>query len=435
MRIQDGGGAAAGTAAGASPEAAIAVARGAEIPPFIADWTLIVSYQEAEEVLKSPDFRAGRLEDESLPFRQDVLIELDGEEHRPRRQLEGQLFSRAALRLYETEVLEPAIARCLRDAASRRGPDGVVRANLAALARNMFLQIAAQVIGLDGVDTEERTERLAATFGVLDNAIVVKWSTRDHQEVIREGLAAKAAYTRDFVGPSLARRRALVAEHQAGRLGAAALPSDLLTLMLLHRAPEWDADLFVREAILYLSASIGSSSAAILFALDELDRWLERHPEDRARLEDAAFLRRISNESLRLRATFPAMIRWAARDTTLSSGRRIRAGAKVALVNDAINRDPAVFGPDADVFDPYRALPPGVHAYGLAFGAGPKSCIGKGLITTVQGAADAELERAMVKILKALYRAGVVVDRGAAARRTPSAEVRFTDFPVRFERL
>jgi cytochrome P450 len=129
------------------------------------------------------------------------------------------------------------------------------------------------------------------------------------------------------------------------------------------------------------------------------------------------------------------MIRRTVRDTTLRSGRRIAAGARVALVNDAINRDQAVFGVDADEFNPWRVLPAGIHDYGLAFGAGSKSCIGKALITTVQESADSELDRALVKILKAFHRAGLVVERERGVARAPTAEVRFTAFPIRFDNL
>jgi cytochrome P450 len=405
------------------------------IPPYIADWELITSYTEAEEIIRSSDFRAGRLETESLPFRGDVLIELDGAEHRPRRELEGRLFSRAAIRHYEGRILDQTILRNLTDVAATPDADGVVRANLVDLTTSLFLQIAASVIGLDDVETTARTALLSRYFSVLDNAIVVKWSTRDHQEVIDEGLAVKQQFIRDFAAPSLERRRALVEEHQAGRLSREDLPMDLFTLMLLHPSPAWDADLMHREAILYLSASIGSSSAALIFAIDELDQWLQTHPEDRARLTDTAFLRRIVNESLRLRATFPAMIRWAARDAVLKSGRTIAAGARVAIVNDAVNRDTAVFGPDADRFNPHRALAPGVHDYGLAFGTGAKSCIGKALITTARESSDSELDRALVKSIKEFYRAGLVVERERGVERAPTAEVRFTVYPVRFDKL
>jgi cytochrome P450 len=406
-----------------------------EIPGYVADWEIVTDFREAEEIVQSPAFHAGRMESESDPFRADTLIELDATEHVQRRQVEGRLFARTALRHYEADVLEQAVDRCLADLASHRDGDGVVRANLIELARTMFLQIAAAIIGLDDVSTEERTALLACQFAALDAGVVVKWSTRDHAEVIREGLAAKEAFVRDFVAPSLERRRTLLAEYRAGDRARDQLPEDLLTLMLLHASPDWDQDLIVREAILYLAASIGTSSSATAFAVDELDNWLRVHPEDRGKLQDSQFLRRVANEVLRLRATFPAIMRRAVRDIQLRGGRQFTTGDRIAIINDAVNRDAAVFGPDADRFNPYRDIPPGVLHYGLAFGIGQKSCIGKALVTTVQGSADVELDRALVKTLKVFYRAGIMVDRDRQAVRAPTAEVRYTVFPVRFENL
>ncbi len=129
-----------------------------------------------------------------------------------------------------------------------------------------------------------------------------------------------------------------------------ALPRDLLTLMLLHPSDQWDEDLVVREAILYLAASIGTSSTATTFAVAELDGWLREHPTDRSKLQDTAFLRRVANEVLRLRATFPAIMRRAVRDVTLRTGRHFVAGDRIAVINDAVNRDPSVFGADHRYF-------------------------------------------------------------------------------------
>jgi cytochrome P450 len=407
----------------------------AEIPSYVADWAIVTDFREAEEIVQSADFYAGRMETESLPFRGDSIIELDADEHVPRRQLEGRLFARAALCHYEVDVLDQSIQRCLADLATHRDPDGVVRANLVELARRILLRIAAALIGLDDVDTEQRTQLLARYFAPLDAGVVVKWSTRDHVDVIREGLEAKAGFVRDFVEHSLARRRRLVAEYRAGARAREDLPTDLFTLMLLHPSSEWDADLIHREAILYLAASIGTSSSATTFAVDELDGWLRDHPEDRARLLDTAFLRRVTNEVLRLRATFPAIMRRAVRDTRLRNGRQFSSGDRIAIINDAVNRDKAVFGPDADRFNPYRDLPAGVHRYGLAFGIGQKSCIGRALVTTVDEASDSELDRTIVKMLKAFFRAGIAVDRDSEAVHAPTAEVRYSVFPVRFENL
>ena len=40
------------------------------------------------------------------------------------------------------------------------------------------------------------------------------------------------------------------------------------------------------------------------------------------------------------------------------------------------NRDPAVFGPDAERFDPHREIPDDVPRWGLTFGTGFHACLG-----------------------------------------------------------
>jgi cytochrome P450 len=103
-------------------------------PPYLAGKVRITSFVEVNEILRDPLFAAGRTEDESLPFRGRTLLELDGEEHRQRRRFETPLFSAARLDEYEHEILAPAIARALAAADGSRGPDGVVRADLARLS-------------------------------------------------------------------------------------------------------------------------------------------------------------------------------------------------------------------------------------------------------------------------------------------------------------
>src|SRR5258708_37656077 len=125
-----------------------------DVPDYVADWAIVTDFREAEEIVQSPDFHAGHMETESLPFRGDSIIELDAEAHVPRRQLEGRLFARAALRHYEAEALDQSIQGCLTDLGSHRDPDGVVRANLVEVSRTILLQIAAALIGLDDLQTE-----------------------------------------------------------------------------------------------------------------------------------------------------------------------------------------------------------------------------------------------------------------------------------------
>jgi cytochrome P450 len=401
-------------------------------PPFVAGMTQVGSFAEANEILRDAAFGAGGFEEESLPFRGGTLLESDGEAHARRRRLESQLFTSRMIDRYEEEVLDQAIERCLTEADCGRGPDGVVRADLVRVTRRMFLQIAAAVIGLDAVDTPERTDLLERCMYALNAAFDVKFSTRDHAEVIAEGLAAKADFVAHFYRPSVERRAGLLGRHRAGAIAEADLPSDLLTAMLRHHDASWDADLPVREAILYLAGATETTSNAVTHALVDLQRWLGDHPEDRAHLRDAAFLRGVCNEALRLHSNVTALARRATADIALSTGRVFGSGERIAVNIVAANRDPDAFGADAATFNPWREVRDGVRPYGLVFGAGRHVCIGLPLTTTVSGkpAPDGRSERAMLKVVRALVDAGLELDLERAPSLVPTAEEVYASLPV-----
>jgi cytochrome P450 len=401
-------------------------------PPFVAGMTMVGSFVEANEILRDAAFAAGGFEEESLPFRGGTLLESDGEAHARRRRLESQLFTSRMLDRYEEEVLEQAIERCLKEADSGRAADGVVHADLVRVTRRMFLQLAAAVIGLDAVDTPERTDLLERCMYALNAAFDVKYSTRDHAEVIAEGLAAKAGFVEHFYRPSVERRADLLGRYRAGGIAETDLPSDLLTAMLRHHDDGWDADLPVREAILYLAGATETTSNAVTHAVVDLQRWLGDHPEDRAHLGDAAFLRGVCNEALRLHSNVIALARRATGDIALSTGRVFRSGERIAVNIVAANRDADAFGPDAASFNPWREVPEGIRPYGLVFGAGRHVCIGLPLTTTVSGrpAADGRSDRAMLKIVRALIDAGVELDPEREPRYIPTAEEVYASLPV-----
>jgi hypothetical protein len=74
--------------------------------------------------------------------------------------MEIPLAARDMLERHERAIFDPVIERCLQEAEADRRADGVVATDLARLSHRMFLQVAAAVIGLDGVDTPERTDLL-----------------------------------------------------------------------------------------------------------------------------------------------------------------------------------------------------------------------------------------------------------------------------------
>ena len=126
-------------------------------PPHIAGIKHFTDYSTVDEVLKSKDFRQGSHQ-ESQPFFGDSLLTIDHDAHFERRKLEAPLFRKDALEYYEREELLPLIARSLDECKENRGEDGLVRADLCMLIRNMLARISAVSTGIDGVDTEERTD-------------------------------------------------------------------------------------------------------------------------------------------------------------------------------------------------------------------------------------------------------------------------------------
>lgn len=382
-------------------------------PPHIAEMTKIDNYREIDEILRSKDFRQGS-HTESGPLFHRSLLMLDGPEHRERHRLENPLFDRAALLYYDHEALGPVVDRMITECFDAAGPDGRARVDLVVLVRAMLHRIAAAVTGIDGVDTPERTERFRWFVEQLGAAATVEWSTEDHAEVLANGMRQRDAFVEEFFGASVRRRKEIVARHRAGELAREDLPVDLLTLLFLHWDEEWDDELPLRESTLFLVAATQTTTHTLPHVLIHLGEWVRDHPEDAGREQDADFMRLVVNESLRLHQPAPTLLRYATSAVTLASGRRIAEGERVALLFTPANRDPDVFGADADTFNPYRERPdggPGVRPWGLTFGGGPHVCVGRPLVTGLAKRDGAQpTEGTMLRILRALYAAGVELD-------------------------
>lgn len=413
-----------------------------EPAPYIAEMTQVTTYAEVDEILRSKLFVQGSHR-ESMPFFGDCLLLLDGPDHFERRRLEAPLFAKGELLHYEREVVQPAIDRVIATCRQTQDGDGLPRGDLVMMTKSMLLQMTAEVTGIDGVDTPEATELFGAYLGKLGEGATVEWSVRDHDEVIAEVLAVREDFVRDFFQPSLDRRRSLVDDLAAGRITEEQLPRDLLTLLARHHDASWDAELPLREATLYLVAGFQTTTHAIPHVVNHLAGWLRDHPEDVGRLDDQSFLQAATYESLRLHLPAPSLLRIATQPVRLaSSGRQIAEGERVALLFTPANRDVAAFGPDAAEFDPHREVTPPVKPWGLAFGGGVHTCIGRQLVTGLSRSVDAvagsdrTTDGIGVQILASLYRAGVELDPShPPVYREVSHHDAFESFPVRFRNL
>ncbi|WLW50048.1 cytochrome P450 [Streptomyces sp. YU58] len=175
---------------------------------------------------------------------------------------------------------------------------------------------------------------------------------------------------------------------------------DLLDRMLETSHPQTgerlSAENVRRQVITFLVAGHETTSGALSFAL----HYLARHPDvaARARAEvdqvwgdtpepgydqvaKLRYVRRVLDESLRLWPTAPAYAREAREDTVLAGVHPMRRGAWTLILLPMLHRDPAVWGADAERFDPDRFEAKAVrsrpaHTY-KPFGTGARACIGR----------------------------------------------------------
>lgn len=408
--------------------------------PSTAEMPWLTTFDDVVEAFRSRDFvQGGGGRRDSAAMIGHGLLSLAGRDHFDRRRVESVLFRRPALEHFELGVLAPALEAALASRVQERDNDGRVRAELFSLLTSAFCPVSAAFLGIDGVDTPQRQERFLDYLDGMRPAGDIEWETRDHREVLREGLLYKHLFAQEFFQPSLRRRRQLIDDCRLGQLSEADLPLDLLTVMLRNQDHfgRWDDDVLLRELILFVPGA--TITRVVPHIVAELLDWLDQHPEDFARIDEVAFLRQAANEALRLHPPSPFFIRKTSTDTRLTSGSSIRAGDYVVLDVTAASRDPSVFGEDADQFNPYRVPLVNVKHLGIAFGDGPHTCIGMAMSvgeTGTTGTRSDEPVGFVVYILRRLFAAGMTRDPTRSPRAN-DANVRneYAEFPVCLDRL
>lgn len=410
------------------------------VSEFLAGFPRVDTFAEIDEVLRSPDFHQGS-HFESRPVYGGSLVVIDGPQHRERRRMLMAMFSHEALQRNEREALGPAIERALASLKSTRGSDGLVRTDLVPMLRGFLIGVSASVTGVDGADEPAHRARLQALVAKLEAASGVEWSTRNHEEVLQEGIVAHRELIRDFLQPALDRRIELVRRQRAGEIAKSDLPMDLLSVLAQHGEDGREGeDAYIwRECALFLVAGTQTTSHALPHVLWHLDQWWAEHSEDRDRATDIEFVRAAANESLRLHQPVPALLRIAVNDATLrSSGRSFRKGERIALFFSSANRDPGLFGADFENFNPHRPFTRKPPPWGLTFGSGVHTCIGRALVTGLSRSYDdTEPTRGtIVGVLSALYRAGAELDPAHPPRRnTDSYHDAFASMPIILRKL
>jgi len=266
------------------------------------------------------------------------MMENEPPVHTRLRSLVAKAFGRG-----HVERLRPAVAAEAAALVTAAGPEFDL---LAEVAEPLAVTVIAELLGVPAADRHRLRPWSAA--------IVRMYEVSRTPEVQAAALAASGEFA-DYLRDLADRRRAEPRDDLITHLVAARDGTDRLT-----------ADELVASAILLLNAGHEASVNGLCGGVVAL----LRHPAQLERLRaDRGLIPTAAEEMLRFDSPLQMFIRTAAADVELA-GVRIPAGAEVAALLGAANRDPAVFT-DPDTFDAGRD--PNPH---LSFGAGLHFCLG-----------------------------------------------------------
>jgi cytochrome P450 len=371
-------------------------------------------------------------------IRDGVVSVSHGSVHRARRRIENSQFRADRLRLYERELFPAILADLLEVLIEGDGAD------VFAIGELLSVVLAARRAGLDIDDRDLPTLRdLVHMVDVFSQGSAIL-DARDPDAVRALVRTTYDDIEARYIRPAWERRARILEAVGAGRSDEE-LPHDILTVLLQHRADpalELDDDgRIVREVATYLQGGTHTSAQTLTNAIDLL---FELPDEGRALItraaDDRALAQRVIHETLRLRPTTPKMKRRALAATRIGDV-DIPAEALVVLDAASANRDPALFGPEPDRFDPDRQLAPGVARWGLAFGAGPHQCPGRSVAGGFPVGEDlATNEDHLFGLVTLMFQA--IARRGPRPHPTrgperdtrTERETRWAHYPVRFER-
>ncbi|HEX5142899.1 MAG TPA: cytochrome P450 [Mycobacterium sp.] len=306
------------------------------------------------------------------------------------------VFTQAAMRGYHPVMVEVAAQLTdAWDAAARTGRAVDVSADTTRMTLETIGRCAADYTfgAFEDASTHPFVDHMVAALrgsdgiGFLRNTFLPKFIANRVEKKVRRHAAQLHAIADDIIA---ARRAEGLGKH-----------SDLLEIMLApgpDGRPALDEANIRYQLINFLVAGHETTSGALSFALyflaqnpdvfararAEVDRvWGQGDPtfEQVAKLR---YVRRVLDESLRLRPTVPGYYRQAREDTLLAGRYPIRKGQWVVAMVGWLHRDPRWSGDGlkpADEFDPERFAPEHVKVRAgtlyKPFGTGERSCIGR----------------------------------------------------------
>ena len=383
---------------------------------------VLTRYADALEAYQRRDLRQAQY-DEGAVIMADVLVNLHGEAHRDRRRIENRLFRRETFEHYEQKVFPGVVDDALRPWVAAGA------AELVGVGHRIMLHLATLVAGVDWTPSDpEQSARLERHLHLFIEALTMQQSKLDRdarKQAVGQALADWAA---EFFEPSRRRRVELLGRFAAGGTPESELPRDVLTTLLRYQGElDLSDDVLRRETAFFLLVASHTSATALVRVVHRALDWIADDPDRAERMRTDSFLmQRCVHETIRLNSSSPVGMRRALAPVTLRSGVHIPEGATVVIDLGSVNRDPAVYGPDADRFDPDRAVPRTASPYGLSFAAGMHVCIGQDLAAGVvprSGATpDSHLFGLVACAAKRLFRLGVRRDPADPPTRDATTE-------------
>lgn len=325
--------------------------------------------------LRNPDLQQA-LYDEGGVIMDSTLLVLHGDAHHKRRILEFGVFRKDFFRWYEQTVFPNTLKH------SMRGDIAAGRSELVDLGYRVTMNLTADFAGIDRPEqSAEETAHLLRLVAIFSEGATIVHSTRPKDEVRREVGEAIADFEPRFLAPSVARRRELISQLEAGQVEEEALPRDVLTVILHKGDPdEFTPDVLTREIAFYLQAGAHSTANSTIHAFHDIYTWAEEDSARWTRLrEDPIFFQRCVHESLRLHPASPVALRRATCPVLLDGVGEVSQGALVEFRLAEANRQQDIFGTDADTFNPLREVEHPYLPFGHTFGTGVHTCLGRDL--------------------------------------------------------
>ena len=291
---------------------------------------------DVERVLRDAATFSSSINGEHMgPFMGELILAMDGQEHRAYRALVAHAFRASQLAHWETTLVEPSIQMCI---------DEIAPLGRAELVRDVTRRYPARVIcAIVGVPIED-SDQFQAWAEVINGGPM-------HPE---EGMAASRAM-QEYLAPLVEARRTE--------------PRDDLLSDLVHAEVDGvrlsDARLYGFLKLLLPAGAettyrlMGNALTALLVQPGLMERVVA----------DRDLVPALIEETLRWETSVTLVSRTATTDTDIG-GCPVAAGSSVAVVVGSANHDEAVY-PDPDRFDIDR--PAQNH---VAFGTGPHQCLG-----------------------------------------------------------